>query len=143
MKATSNGRFDQLARQVGRIVEIINLDENPQEPNDAHIANASNLENLENPKANIRMVRQGQNIDHVLNKVENNIGRHQNYNITRVVEQVLNRFGFNIGFANQQFFTSAFPDYIQQVAMPRGCKIPKSLTKFSSENSESTVEHIA
>ena len=26
--------------------------------------------------------------------------------------------------------------------MPRGWKIPKSLTKFSGENGESTVEHI-
>ena len=57
--------------------------------------------------------------------------------------QVLNKFGFNVGFVDQQFFASAFLDYIQQAEMPRVWKIPKSLTKFSGENGETTVEHIA
>ena len=55
--ATSNPRFEQLARQMGCIVEVINLDENPQEPNGAHMPNFPNLENIDNPEANIRMVR--------------------------------------------------------------------------------------
>lgn len=54
--ATNNARFEQLARQVGRIAEVINLDESPQEPNDAYMANASNLENPKNLEANMRMV---------------------------------------------------------------------------------------
>ena len=56
---TNNPWFEQLARQVGRITEIINLDENPQEPNDAYMAIAPNLENPENLEANIRIVRRG------------------------------------------------------------------------------------
>ena len=69
---TNNAQFEQLARQVGQIVEIINLDENPNDPNDAYMVNAQpqqNLENQDHPKANVRMVRRGQNIDHFLNKV--------------------------------------------------------------------------
>ena len=60
-----------------------------------------------------------------------------------MVDQVLNRFSFNVNFANQPFFVSAFPDYVQQAEMPRGWKILKSLTNFFSENSESMVKHIA
>ena len=67
---------------------------------------------------------------------------HQNQNITRVVEQVLNRFVFNVSFANQPFFVSAFPDYIEQAKMLWAWKIPKSLTMFFGENGESTVERI-
>ena len=63
--------------------------------------------------------------------------------ITRIVEQVLNRFEFNIGFANQPYFVSVFPDCVLQVEVPRGCKTPKSLTKVSGDKDESTVEHIA
>ena len=59
-----------------------------------------------------------------------------------MVEQILNRFGFNVGHANQPYFVFAFPEWIQQVEMPRGIKPPK-FTKFFGENSESTVEHVA
>ena len=45
---TNNAQFEQLARQVGQIVEIINLDENPNDPNDAYMANAQPQPNLEN-----------------------------------------------------------------------------------------------
>ena len=38
---------------------------------------------------------------------------------------------------------SAFPECVQQAELPRGWKIPKSLTKFSGEENESAVEHIA
>ena len=38
---------------------------------------------------------------------------------------------------------SAFPDYIQQVKLPKGWKVSKSLTKFFGENGELTVKHIA
>ena len=46
--ATNNARFKQLARQVGHIAEVINLDENPQEPNEAHMPNLPNLEHIKN-----------------------------------------------------------------------------------------------
>ena len=47
---------------------------------------------------------------------QNNARGHQN--LTRVVKQVLNQFGFNVGYANQPYFVSAVPDYIQQVEVP-------------------------
>ena len=34
----NNAWFEQLARQVGRIAKVVNLDENPNDLNDAHIA---------------------------------------------------------------------------------------------------------
>ena len=71
---------------------------------------------------------------------QNNVRGHQN--LTRAVKQVLNRFGFNVGYANQPYFFSTFPNYVQQVELPRGWKAPKSLTKFLRENGESTVGHI-
>ena len=52
-------------------------------------------------------------------------------------------FGFNVGFANQPYFTSLFPDYVQQAELPSGWKAPKSLTKFSGNSGKSTIEHIA
>ena len=56
---------------------------------------------------------------------------------------MLNRFGFNIGYANQPFFISAFLDHILQAKMPRGWNVPKSLTKFFGESGKLTIEHIA
>ena len=64
-----------------------------------------------------------------------------NPNLNNAVEQILNRFGFNVGYANQPHFVSAFPEWIQQIELPRGVKIPK-FTKFSGEDGESAVEHI-
>ena len=92
--------------------------------------------------SDIHVVNRGQNADQVLQRLrQNNVGGHQN--LTRAVEQVLNQFGFNVGYANHPHFVSVFPDYVQQVELPRGWKVPKSLTKFLGENGEPTVEHIA
>ena len=89
------------------------------------------------------MVNRGQNADEELQRLRQNSARgHQN--LTRAIKQVLNRFGFNVGYANQPYFISAFPDNVQQVELPRGWKEPKSLTKFSgAKKAESTVEQIA
>ena len=38
---------------------------------------------------------------------------------------------------------SAFHDCVLQAEVPRGCKTPESLKRFSSDKDESTVEHIA
>ena len=60
----------------------------------------------------IHFVNRGQNADQVLQRLrKNNIGGHQN--LTRAVKQVLNCFGFNVGYANQPYFISAFLDYVQ------------------------------
>ena len=52
-------------------------------------------------------------------------------------------FGFNVGFANQPSFVSAFPNYVLQVEVLRGYMTPKSLTKFFGDKDESTIKHIA
>ena len=90
----------------------------------------------------IHLVNRGQNADQVLQRLsKNNAEGHQN--LTRAVEQVLKRFGFNVGYANQPYFVSAFPNYVQRAELPRGWKAPKSLTKFLGENEEFIVKHIA
>ena len=63
--------------------------------------------------------------------------------VNQVVEQILNIFVFNVGYASQPYFLSAFLDFIQQVELPEGWKTPKSLTTFFGDSRESTVEHIA
>lgn len=62
------------------------------------------------------------------------------FNIAHIVEQVLNRHRFDMGYANQLRFMSAFPDFVLQT--PRGWKVMK-FTKFAGEAGESTVEHVA
>ena len=59
-----------------------------------------------------------------------------------MVEQTLNRHGFNIGFSDKMLFASPFPYEVQAMDMPRGYKIPK-FTKFAGEMGESNVEHVA
>nr|KYP38616.1 Retrovirus-related Pol polyprotein from transposon opus [Cajanus cajan] len=74
-----------------------------------------------------------------------NLGRpHRNLdeNLDQIVERVLNRHGFEVGRNEHPYFVSAFPEYIIQVELPRGAKVPKFL-KFAGELNESTVEHIA
>ena len=132
---STNTRYDQLARQVGRIAEVVNVKEHPNDPIVRQVADAQiPLVGVENTP-DLDMVRWGQNVDDLVQRIRQD-------NITKAVEQILHRFGFNVGYANQHFFMSAFPDYIQQVELLRGCKIPKSLTRFFGENRESTVEHI-
>ena len=60
-----------------------------------------------------------------------------------MVEQDLNRFRFNVRFANQPYFVSSFPNYVLQAEVPRDCKTPKSLTKFSGDKDESIAKHVA
>ena len=56
---------------------------------------------------------------------------------------MIDRFGFNAGYANQPYFASPFLNYVQQAKLPRGWKASKSLTKFLRHNGEPTIEHIA
>nr|KYP60859.1 hypothetical protein KK1_023273 [Cajanus cajan] len=62
--------------------------------------------------------------------------------LDQMVERILNRHGFDVGQNERPYFVSAFPDYITQVELPRGIKVPK-FSKFAGELTESTVEHIA
>nr|KYP70906.1 hypothetical protein KK1_010146 [Cajanus cajan] len=68
--------------------------------------------------------------------------RNPNDNLDQMVERILNRHGFDVGRNERPYFVSAFPDYITQVELPRGVKVPK-FSKFAGELTESTVEHIA
>nr|KYP40071.1 Mitogen-activated protein kinase kinase kinase [Cajanus cajan] len=89
-----------------------------------------------------------------LNEMENPVGhgnfhqnvvrpnRNPNDNLDQMVERILNRHGFDVGRNERPYFVSAFPDYITQVELPRGIKVPK-FSKFAGELTESTVEHIA
>ncbi|XP_016192812.1 uncharacterized protein LOC107633726 [Arachis ipaensis] len=134
----TNTRIEQLNRQVNRIATVVNLEENDNQ--------GLRLDNVNQnggaiPNYDVHMPRHGQNADYMLERLrQNNLGGH--YNLARNVEQVLNRLGFNVGCLNRPYFVSAFPECVQQAELPRGWKIPKSLTKFSGEENESTVEHI-
>ena len=145
---SNNTRYEQLARQVNRIASIVdNVAEPINQPRVGDETHNLGPEHIPAQPENqiiddIQIVNRGQNADQVLQRLrQNNAGGH--HNLTRAVEQVLNHFGFNVGYANQPHFVSAFPDYVQQVEIPQGRKPPKSLTKFSGESGESTVEHIA
>ncbi|XP_016164136.1 uncharacterized protein LOC107606608 [Arachis ipaensis] len=135
----TNTRIEQLNRQVNRISTVVNLEEND---NQGLRFDNVNQNGGAIPNYNVHMPRHGQNADDMLERLrQNNLGGH--YNLARNVEQILNRLGFNVGCLNRPYFVSAFPECVQQAELPRGWKIPKSLTKFSGEENESTVEHIA
>lgn len=98
---------------------------------------------------NVRMIQRNEDLSVALGVhpatgafCNNIIGHRAEQNVSQVVEQILNRFGFNVGYANQPYFVSSFPDWVQQAKIPKGVKILK-LSKFAGEGTESTVEHIA
>ena len=62
-------------------------------------------------------------------------------NLAAMVERIMARNGVNIGLTRPNY-TSHLSEYILQTKLPRGWKVPK-FTKFSSDTSESIVEHIA
>ena len=67
------------------------------------------------------MVEKNKNLENIFSRVRlNNQGIQLNVN--RAVEQVLNRFGFNVDYANQPYFASPFLDYVQQAKLPRDWK---------------------
>ena len=87
---------------MNRIVEVVNI----QNPNDLIVRQAADAQahliGEENPPDfNLHVAKRGQNVDE--------LGHH---NLTRAVEQILNYFGFNVGYTNQPFFVLAFPEYI-------------------------------
>ncbi|XP_057760294.1 uncharacterized protein LOC130980653 [Arachis stenosperma] len=134
----TNTRIEQLNRQVNRIATVVNLEEND---NQGLRFDNVNQNGGAIPNYDVHMPRHGQNADDMLERLrQNNLGGH--YNLARNVEQVVNRLGFNVGCLNMPYFVSAFPECVQQAELPRGWKIPKSLTEFSGEENESTVEHI-
>ncbi|RYQ85058.1 hypothetical protein Ahy_B10g104551 [Arachis hypogaea] len=97
--------------------------------------NENNNPNRENP----HMVPRGQNADDFLARLRGG----ERYQVTRIVEEVLNRVGLNFGFINQPHFVSPFPQVVQMAEVPRGVKNPKITKKFAGEVGESTTEHVA
>ncbi|XP_016204588.1 uncharacterized protein LOC107645076 [Arachis ipaensis] len=94
--------------------------------------------NRENP----HIIPRGQNAYEVLARLRVNHGGER-YQVTRIVEEVLNRVGLNVGFMNRPHFVSAFPQVVQMTEVSRGVKNPKIITKFAGEVGESTTEHVA
>ncbi|XP_015940668.1 uncharacterized protein LOC107466191 [Arachis duranensis] len=145
MMADHESKFERLARQVERIARIVDYDEgeghNARGNNEGFgngFQNENNIFNEENP----HVVSRGQNADEVLARLRANHGG-ECYQVTRIVEEVLNRVGLNVGFMNRPHFVSAFLQVIQMAEVPRGVKNPKIVTKFARKVGESTTEHVA
>ncbi|XP_016192412.1 uncharacterized protein LOC107633285 [Arachis ipaensis] len=142
MLADHESRFERLARQVERIARIVDYDEgerhNARRNNEGMeniFQNENQIPNRENP----HVVPRGQNADDFLARLRGG----ERYQVTRIVEEVLNRVGLNVGFMNQPHFLFAFPQVVQMAEVSRGVKNPKITTKFAGEVGESTTEHVA
>ena len=98
------------------------------------------LPNQEEPERVPVLVNRRQNADQVVMQA-----RQDNYeghnNIGNLVENLLAKNGFNLGFRRPNF-TSALPEYVFITKLPRNWKVSK-FTKFAGETNESTIEHIA
>ncbi|RYQ91762.1 hypothetical protein Ahy_B09g097785 [Arachis hypogaea] len=145
MMADHESKFDCIARQVEQIARIIDYDEVERQNAKGNNEGFENLFQNENDvfrnRENPQLIPCGQNVDDVLVRLRaNQVGEH--YQFTRIVEDVLNRVGFNIGFMNRPYFVSAFPHNVQMAEVPRGVKDPKIITKFAGEVGESTTEHV-
>ncbi|XP_016173213.1 uncharacterized protein LOC107615681 [Arachis ipaensis] len=132
MMADHDSRFERLARQVERIARIVDYDEGERhnargnnERMENIFQNQNNIPNRENP----HVVPRGQNADDFLARLRGG----ERYQVTRIVEEVLNRVGLNVGFMNQPHFVSAFPQVVQMAEVPKGIKNPKITTKFAGE----------
>ena len=68
---STNTRYDQLARQVGQIAEIVNVKENPKDLIITQVADAQippiGVEKL--PNLDLYMVRRGQNVDDLVQRI--------------------------------------------------------------------------
>ncbi|XP_016199077.1 uncharacterized protein LOC107640041 [Arachis ipaensis] len=145
MMADHESKFERLARQVERIARIVDYEDderhNAKGNNEGFenlFQNENDVVNRENPHA----VPRGQNADDFLVRLRDNHGGER-YQVTRIVEEVRNRVGLNVGFKNRPHFVSAFPQVVQMAQVPRGVKNPKIITKFAGKVGESTSEHVA
>ncbi|RYR39178.1 hypothetical protein Ahy_A09g044649 [Arachis hypogaea] len=139
MMADHETKFDRLARQVERIARIVDYDEDQRQNTRENYEGFKNLFQVENDalrsRENPQLITRGQNADDVLARLRaNQIGEH--YQVTRIVEDVLNRVGFNIKFMNRHHFVSVFFHNVQMAKVPRRVKNPKIVTKFARERSK-------
>ncbi|RYR17881.1 hypothetical protein Ahy_B03g062549 [Arachis hypogaea] len=78
------------------------------------------------------VVRRGQNADVVLARMRvNQHGEH--YQVTRIIEDILNKVKINVEFMNQLYFVSVFSCLVQMVEVPKDVKNPKIVTKFAEK----------
>ncbi|XP_057723718.1 uncharacterized protein LOC130939646 [Arachis stenosperma] len=139
--ADHESRFERLARQVERIARIVDYDEgerhNARENNEGMeniFQNKNHIPNQKNPHTVLRH----ENADDVLNGL-----RSDRYQVTRIVEDVLNRVRLNVGFMDQPHFVSAFLQVVQMAEVSRGVKNQKITIKFAGEVGKSTTKHVA
>lgn len=59
-----------------------------------------------------------------------------------MVEQALSRHGIKIGYVNQSYFVSIFPDYVLKIRITNRIQTLK-IFKFARDLRESTIEHVA
>ncbi|XP_015950364.1 uncharacterized protein LOC107475246 [Arachis duranensis] len=147
MMANHETKFERLARQVERIARIVDYDVGDRQRMEENHEGIENVFKNENDnvlmgRENLQIIQWGQNADYVLARLcANQIG--ERYQVTRIVEDVLNGVGFNVDFMNRPYFVSAFSVVVQMAEVPRGVKNPKIITKFAGEVGKSTTEHIA
>ncbi|XP_058784446.1 uncharacterized protein LOC131659253 [Vicia villosa] len=94
---------------------------------------------LEEQPRRVVMVNRNQNADEVIHKVRQN--NQMENNLTAMIERIMAQNVLNTGLRRPNY-ASPLTDYVLQIELPRGCKIPK-FTKFSGDTSESTTKHIA
>ncbi|XP_052111975.1 uncharacterized protein LOC127747505 [Arachis duranensis] len=146
--ADNESKYDLFVKQVEKIVRIVDYNEGQSIPQDLVVDqenigyNEENVYNNLERKENIPyLVRRDQNVDEVLNRLHTQRGYH--YQVTRIIEDVLNRMGINVSLMYQLYFISAFSSTVQMTEVPMSVKNPKTIIKFTGEAGESTVEHIA
>ncbi|XP_058752893.1 uncharacterized protein LOC131626086 [Vicia villosa] len=96
-------------------------------------------ETPEEQPGRVVLVDRNQNADEVIHRVRQN--NHMETNLTTMIERIMAQNDLNTGLRRPNY-TSPLSDYVLQVELPRGRKVPK-FTKFSGDTSESTTEHIA
>ncbi|XP_057760345.1 uncharacterized protein LOC130980710 [Arachis stenosperma] len=146
MMADHESKFECLARKSNELLEsLIMMKEKgmmPRGNNEGFENIFQNKNNVLRNRDNPQLIPRGQNADDVLAQLCANQGSER-YQVSRIVEDVLNRVGLNVGFMNRPHFVSTFPQVIQIAEVPRGVKNPKIITKFAGEVGELTTEHVA
>src|SRR4051812_6021971 len=95
---------------------------------------------MEEERPRLRIVGRDEHPDEIAQRVRRENLATEN-NLTAMIERVMANNGLSTGLRRLNY-TSPIADYIMQIELPRGTKVPK-FTKFSGDTNESTVEHIA
>ena len=119
----TNNTCNALARQMARLNQAIGIDDTANVTTQANIPQVNVEQNNQDPgqigqneqprleHGNVHVLRRGDEDqmarnDLAMRLLRRNLGGQQvvEQNVNQVVEQVLNRFGFNVGYANQPYF---------------------------------------